>query len=160
MTQTRMFQPEAEADDELGLMVMLDLQDAAPPIIRLRDWALGLTQPQPGEAVLDVGSGTGTMTRTLAALVSPEGRATGVEPDPKLRELAANRVASVPGAGFVDGLAADLPVADGSADLLWCERVLQHLADEVVRAVQSAAEAGHAYSAATMFGFVLHKPAA
>ena len=59
MTQTRMFRPEAEADDELGLMVMLlDLQDAAPPIIRLRDWALGLTQPQPGEVVLDVGSGT------------------------------------------------------------------------------------------------------
>ena len=49
MTQTRMFRPEAEADDELGLMVMLlDLQDAAPPIIRLRDWALGLTEPQPG----------------------------------------------------------------------------------------------------------------
>ena len=52
-----------------------------------------------------------------------------MEPNPKLRELAANRVASVPGAGFVDGLAADLPVADGSVDLLWCERVLQHLAD-------------------------------
>jgi SAM-dependent methyltransferase len=125
-----MFQPDAETDDELGFMVMLlDLQDAAPPIRRLRDWALDLAQPQPGEVALDVGSGTGTMVRTLAALVAPQGRAIGVEPNPKLRELAASRTAGLTGADFVDGLAAGLPLADDSVDLLWCERVLQHVAD-------------------------------
>ena len=130
MTQTRMFRPEAETDDELGFMVMLlDIQDAAPPIRRLRDWALGLARPQPGEVVLDVGSGTGTMARTLATLVSPDGRAIGVEPNPKLRQIAASRAASVTGVSFVEGLAADLPVAGDSVDLLWCERVLQHVAD-------------------------------
>ena len=130
MTQNRMFQPEAETADELGFMVMLlDLQDAAAPVRRLRDWALDLAQPQPGEVALDVGSGTGTMVRTLAALVAPSGRATGVEPNPKLRELAASRAAALPGAEFVDGLAGDLPLADDSVDLLWCERVLQHVAD-------------------------------
>ena len=130
MTQTRMFQPEAETDAELGFMVMLlDIQDAAPPIRRLRDWALDLARPQAGEVVLDVGSGTGTMARTLATLVSPGGRAIGVEPNPKLREIAASRAASVTEVSFVDGLAADLPMADSSVDLLWCERVLQHVAD-------------------------------
>ena len=130
MTQNRMFQPEAETADELGFMVMLlDLQDAALPVGRLRDWALDLAQPQPGEVALDVGSGTGTMVRTLAARVAPAGRAIGLEPNPKLRALAASRAAAVPGAEFVDGLAADLPMADGSVDLLWCERVLQHVAD-------------------------------
>jgi ubiquinone/menaquinone biosynthesis C-methylase UbiE len=130
MTHNRMFQPEAETADELGFMVMLlDLQDAAAPVRRLRDWALDLAQPQPGEVALDVGSGTGTMVRTLAAVVAPSGRATGVEPNPKLRELAASRSAALPGAEFVDGLAGDLPLADDSVDLLWCERVLQHVAD-------------------------------
>ena len=130
MTQSRMFHPEAETDDELGFMVMLlDLQDAAPPIRRLRDWALDPAQPRPGEVALDVGSGTGTIVRTLAALVAPHGRAIGVEPNPKLRELAASRAAALAGADFVDGLAADLPLADDSVDLLWCERVLQHVAD-------------------------------
>jgi SAM-dependent methyltransferase len=130
MTHTRMFQPEAETDDELGFMVMLlDLQDAALPVRRLRDWALDLAQPQPGEVALDVGSGTGTMVRTLAARVAPAGRAIGVEPNPKLQALAASRAAAVTGAEFVDGLADDLPLADGSVDLVWCERVLQHVAD-------------------------------
>ena len=130
MTQSRMFQPEAETDDELGFMVMLlDLQDAAPPIRRLRDWALDLAQPLPGELALDVGSGTGTLVRTLAALVAPRGRAIGVEPNPKLRELASSRAAAVAGAEYVDGLADRLPLADGSVDLLWCERVLQHVTD-------------------------------
>jgi SAM-dependent methyltransferase len=130
MTQTRMFQPDAEAEDELGFMVMvLDIQDAAPPIRRLRDWALTLAQPAPGEVVLDVGSGTGTMTRELAALVAPDGRAIGVEPNPKLRELATTRAAGVAGIRFAAALADHLPMADGSVDLLWCERVLQHLTD-------------------------------
>ena len=126
MTQSRMFQPEAETDDELGFMVMLlDLQDAAPPIRRLRDWAVDLAQPQPGEVALDVGSGTGTMVRTLAALVAPSGRATGVEPNPKLRDIAASRAAALPGAEFVDGVAGALDerprqllVEEGDAEML------------------------------------------
>jgi ubiquinone/menaquinone biosynthesis C-methylase UbiE len=130
MTQARMFQSDAETDDEVTLMVtILDLQDAAPSIRRLQDWALGLARVQPGEFVVDVGSGTGTMTRRLGALVAPDGQAVGVEPNPRLREVAGSRAATSPGVGFVDGLAARLPFSDGSADVVWCERVLQHVAD-------------------------------
>jgi ubiquinone/menaquinone biosynthesis C-methylase UbiE len=130
MTQARMFRSDAEADDEVTLMVtVLDFQDAAPSIRRLQGWALDLAQPQPGETVVDVGSGTGTMTRRLGALVAPDGQAVGVEPNPRLREVAASRAATSSGVRFVDGLAADLPFADGSVDVLWCERVLQHVAD-------------------------------
>ena len=130
MAQARMFQSDAETDDEVTFMVMvLDLQDAAPSIRRLQGWALDLVQVRTGEFVVDVGSGTGTMTRTLGALVAPDGQAVGIEPNARLREVAESRAATSPGVRFVDGLAAHLPFPDGSVDVLWCERVLQHVAD-------------------------------
>jgi ubiquinone/menaquinone biosynthesis C-methylase UbiE len=35
----------------------------------------------------------------------------------------------VPNVSFIDGLAGALPLEDSSVDLVWCERVLQHLND-------------------------------
>ena len=54
---------------------------------------------------------------------------TGVEPNPRLRELAAERSPGLANVEFVEGLAAELPLPDRSVDLLWCEQVLQHLSD-------------------------------
>ena len=123
------FQPSARADDDVQLMVLLlDLQDSAPPIRRLRDWALAAAEVRAGEVVVDVGSGTGTMARELGSLVSPGGRVIGVEPNPRLRAIAEAR-AEHAGVEFVDGLAGGLPMTDASVDLIWCERVLQHVAD-------------------------------
>lgn len=127
------------------MLLLLDLQDEAESIRRLRRWAVDAARPVAGETVVDVGSGSGTMVRRLAALVGATGRVTGVEPNPRLREVAVARSAGAASAGaasagaastgaasagsFVDGFAAALPFADGSVDLVWCERVLQHLAD-------------------------------
>lgn len=123
------FQPSARADDHVRLMVqLLDLQDSAPPIRRLRDWALSAAEVRVGEVVVDVGSGTGTMARELGSLVSPGGRVVGVEPNPRLRAIAEER-AEHAGVEFVDGLAGGLPMTDASVDLIWCERVLQHMPD-------------------------------
>ena len=129
-TAERIFQPGAQSDDDLRqVLTLLDMQDRAPSIRRLRDWALAAAQPQPGETAVDVGSGTGTVSSLLAERVGPTGRVVGVEPNARLREVAETRVTGLTGVRFVDGLAAALPLADGSADLLWCERVLQHVAD-------------------------------
>ena len=129
-TLARGWAPSSQTDDDIEFMVMLlDLQDASPPISRLRDWALSAIAVQPGETVVDVGSGTGTITRLLGTLVAPDGQAIGIEPNPRLREIAKARGTAAAGVRFVDGLAAELPLADGSVDVLWCERVLQHLPD-------------------------------
>lgn len=135
----QVFRVEAQADEAVQLMVsLLDMQDSAPSIRRLRDWALAAAQVRVGEVVVDVGSGTGTMARELAGLVGPAGRTIGVEPNPRLRAIAVQRVTSSnvgstsgPPASptFVDGLATDLPFEKESVDLVWCERVLQHLED-------------------------------
>jgi ubiquinone/menaquinone biosynthesis C-methylase UbiE len=125
------FRPAAQEESTVAFMVMLlDLQDRDRSIRRLRDWALATAAVGPGQRVVDVGSGTGTMTRELAALAGPAGSVTGVEPNPVLRALAEERaVEAGSSAVFVDGLADALPMADGSVDVLWCERVLQHLDD-------------------------------
>ena len=123
------FRPETIVDDAVARMVtVLDLQDRAPAIERLRAWMLAAGDVRRGEAVVDLGSGTGTMTRRLATLAGPDGRAWGIEPNRMLRGVAQARAEEVGStAEFHDGLATAIPLADESVDVLWCERVLQHV---------------------------------
>jgi ubiquinone/menaquinone biosynthesis C-methylase UbiE len=69
---------------------------------------------QPGEHVVDVGAGTGNVALVAAGLGA---RVTAVEPAARLREViqetAGDRDLTV-----VAGTAADLPLADGSADVI------------------------------------------
>lgn len=125
------FRPTTIGDEAVRTMVaVLDAQDVAPSIERLRAWALTMGDVRPGETCLDIGSGTGVMTRRLAALVGPEGSALGLEPNGSLRAVAEARAAEVGSAAtFQEGLATDLSLGDESVDVVWCERVLQHVPD-------------------------------
>lgn len=125
------FRPDTIGDAAVARMVaVLDEQDRAPSIERLRAWALAAGDVRRGDLCVDVGSGTGTMTRRLAGLAGPDGRAVGVEPNGMLREVAQARAAEVGStAEFCQGLATEVPLPDGSVDVLWCERVLQHVPD-------------------------------
>ena len=120
------------------MVALLDAQDGLPAARRLHEWAIETAAVRPGDQVIDLGSGTGTMSRQLAGLVAPStstdgpmGWVTGVEPNARLRTLAASRAQDngVPNVSFVDGLAGALPFEYSSVDLVWCERVLQHLND-------------------------------
>ena len=127
----RAFKPESIDDHAVAQMVaILDQQDAMPSIERLRAWALDKAGLRPGESAVDVGSGTGTMTRRMSAAVGAEGRAVGIEPNGMLRGVAEGRAAAEGvGAIFCQGLATEIPLPDASVDLVWCERVLQHVPD-------------------------------
>ncbi|MEU3986071.1 methyltransferase domain-containing protein [Streptomyces sp. NPDC026672] len=125
--QTRNIDP----DDTAGtarLVGALDVQDANAGVRRLREWAHEALAVRPGERALDVGSGTGSQTRVLAEAVGPDGSALGLEPNPALRGVAEER-ARGGRALFADGDALALPLPDASVDVVWCERVLQHLTD-------------------------------
>jgi ubiquinone/menaquinone biosynthesis C-methylase UbiE len=143
------FRPETIGDDAVARMVtVLDAQDAAPSIERLRAWMLAAGDVRRGEVCVDVGSGTGTMTRRLAGLTGPDGRALGVEPNGMLRVVAQARAEEVGStAEFCQGLAAELPLPDDSVDVVWCERVLQHVPEpqaaiaEFVRALRPGGRA-------------------
>ena len=59
-------------DESIAQMVaLLDMQDALPSARRLHEWAIETAAVRPGDQVIDLGSGTGTMSRQLAGLVAP-----------------------------------------------------------------------------------------
>jgi ubiquinone/menaquinone biosynthesis C-methylase UbiE len=134
-----LFHATADDDESVAQMVaLLDYQDELPSAKRLHDWAIETAAVRPGAHVVDLGSGTGTMSRQLASLVAPVvsagmpvGQAIGVEPNPHLRAVAVSRAtaAGVTNVSFVEGFAGALPFNDSTIDFVWCERVLQHLAD-------------------------------
>ena len=69
-----------------------------------------------GQAVLDVGCGTGTLAIAAARRVGPRGSAIGVDPSP---EMVARATGKARRAGvavtFLPGAAQALPVADGAS---------------------------------------------
>ncbi len=134
-----LFRATAQDDESVAQMVaLLDYQDALPAARRLHDWAIETAAVQPGDHVVDLGSGTGTMSRQLASLVAPvasagvpAGQVIGIEPNPHLRAVAVSRAKAVgvSNVSFVEGFAGALPFDDSTIDFVWYERVLQHLAD-------------------------------
>jgi protein-L-isoaspartate(D-aspartate) O-methyltransferase len=72
---------------------------------------LELLQPQPGEKVLDIGSGSGWTTALLAEIVGPKGKVIALELIPELMEWGRQNVAKY---GFIEKRIAQFICADGS----------------------------------------------
>jgi ubiquinone/menaquinone biosynthesis C-methylase UbiE len=83
---------------------------------------------RPGDAVLDVGCGTGDDLRQLADLVGSSGRAVGLDSSETMLQQARSRCAGLPVECHL-GDAAQLPFADGTFDACRADRVFQHLED-------------------------------
>ncbi len=95
---------------------------------RMRRWLVGLGAPKGGDAVLDVGCGTGTLLRTAAAQVGSAGRLCGVEPAEEMVAYARHKATA---AGLrlelAVGSADRLPHPDASFDVVFCTFVMHHL---------------------------------
>jgi ubiquinone/menaquinone biosynthesis C-methylase UbiE len=76
------------------------------------DWIVERARLEPGRTLVDLGAGTGKLTR----LLRPSGvRLIAVEPVPEMR---AKLLEAVPGIEAIDGTAESLPFADASVDVV------------------------------------------
>jgi len=74
---------------------------------------------QPGDSVLEIGTGLGVLTRALAEQVGPGGRVVTIERDRRLAPILAETVPSLdfPQVAFVEGDALDVSIPDVVRDL-------------------------------------------
>lgn len=128
-----------EIDDDTlkNIAVLLERRGNHPQQIAIRSAYLDALGDIGGMSVLEVGCGTGVVTRELARRIGPDGSVVGSDPTPGLIDVARQLAAEVelPGLSFEvqDGRA--LPYADGSFDLVCAVTVLSHVPDreEVLR---------------------------
>ena len=107
----------------------LELRAKSPDEIEARAAYLGLLDVAEGDRVLDVGCGSGVVTREIARRVGPSGCAVGVDPSPALLAIARD-LAEVEGLGnrveLHEGSALALPFADGAFDVAIAVTALSH----------------------------------
>ncbi len=95
---------------------------------KLRQWMLDLADLDPGNVVLDVGCGTGTLLLAAAERVGPSGALHGIEPATEMAARARHKAEArrVP-LEIVEGSADSLPYPPVSFDAVFCTLVLHHL---------------------------------
>ena len=101
---------------------------------QLRERLAGLARLTPGESVLDVGCGTGTLALTAKRAVGDAGSVVGVDASPDMIALATAK-ASRSGAAvaFRPAAAERLPFADATFDVVLSTLMLHHLPAPVRR---------------------------
>jgi SAM-dependent methyltransferase len=95
-----------------------------------RPWAqllLDVTQPRPGERLLDVATGPGTVAQAAAAILGPSGQVTACDISPAMLAIARD-VPPQPDAAqieYIESPAAPLASATSSQDVVTCQQGLQ-----------------------------------
>jgi SAM-dependent methyltransferase len=104
------------------------------------DHVIELAHLQPGERVLDLGTGTGSVAMRAAALVAPGGSVTGIDLSPGmlLQAEARAEAAGVAGIHFREGSATAIPAADASADVLTASLCMMFVPDRATAAQECA----------------------
>lgn len=99
-----------------------------------RDETLRHAALMPGERVLDVGCGTGVLTRLAAQAVGSAGHVVGIDPAPRMIAVARENAAQTGSqAEFKLAVIERLPFADNSFDVVLSSMMLHHLPPDLKR---------------------------
>lgn len=115
----------------------MDVVDSLPPTV-VESFA-GVNNPfsmgdlNPGERVVDIGSGAGFDSILAARMVGRAGHVTGVDMTPEMRAKARSNASSVGlvNVEFVDGMAEHLPLEDASVDVVISNGVINLCPDKL-----------------------------
>jgi 2-polyprenyl-3-methyl-5-hydroxy-6-metoxy-1,4-benzoquinol methylase len=99
-----------------------------PEILRVRRAGFDALEAGAGMRLLDAGCGGGEVARQLASLAGPGGGVTALDYSAATIEAARSRHDGG-NVDYVRGDVSRLDLGDGSVDGVWCERVLQHVAE-------------------------------
>ena len=93
-------------------------------------WSLGRVEP--GEHVLDLGSGAGTDSLVAALMVGPAGSVTGIDMTPEMSEKAREGASALglSNVAFVEGEVEELPFDDGRFDVVISNGVIDLIPDK------------------------------
>jgi arsenite methyltransferase len=97
-----------------------------PDVVEQRRATRALLALQPGETVLDIGSGPGFLADEMAAEVGSEGAVHGVDPSEAMLAIARRRESAVE---YAIGDAVSLPYADESFDAIVSTQVYEYVPD-------------------------------
>lgn len=116
----------------IPLDIFAPIYDRYCPLIGLgrafRKKTLGFAEVKPGESVLDVGCGTGVLTRLAALAAGQTGYAVGIDPAAKMLEVARkNALREGSRAEFRLAVIEDLPFDDNRFDCVLSSAMLHHL---------------------------------
>jgi ubiquinone/menaquinone biosynthesis C-methylase UbiE len=113
------------------LIVWLDFRGQEK---RYRQMIANLARLQPGEAVLDVGCGTGTLALVAKTCVGETGRVCGIDPSPRLLTGAQRKAARARlSIEFQRARIEQLPFPDQSFDVVLSTFMMHHLPDDLKR---------------------------
>ena len=119
----------------------LEFRGRDPKFVAYRDAYVAKMALAPSAHVLDVGCGTGVVTRALAGRDGFSGRVTGIEQSPAFVDVA-ERLAEQEGVGerteFRVGDAHALDVADGSVDAVVAHTTMSHVTDPLAVVKEAA----------------------
>ncbi len=100
----------------------------------LRQMTVELAGVKPGDRVLEIGCGTGSLSLAAQAVAGPSGAVHGIDAAPEMVE-AARRKAARQGADvdFKVGLLQDIPFSKAQFDVVLCSFMIFHLPDDARR---------------------------
>jgi ubiquinone/menaquinone biosynthesis C-methylase UbiE len=103
-----------------------------PDQVQVNQYLQEVLAPQPGENILEAGSGSGILCRLVASMVVPGGRVTGLELSPYLVEEASQYAESEGMSELISfevGNAESMPFESGRFDGSFAARLLMHSPD-------------------------------
>jgi len=122
----------AGGGDAIQMAAFLEERSQAPDMKKINQVFCGIVAARPGERLLEVGSGSGILSRLLATALQPGGSIAAVDISPEMT-VEAKRFSSVEGCrsgiAFLNGAAESLPFQQASFDATIAARLLLHVPD-------------------------------